>query len=72
MEVVHRTRRPLRVAARRQREMMVAIAEDEYEWVDESEIGNIDVSISDAPECKLSTGTPVIAIDARTQPWVDE
>ena len=62
--------RPVRVAARRQRELMCVIRymeTEDIEWQDEEDVqfsGNI-------PHKSVESGTPVIPIDGIQAPWTD-
>ena len=63
--------RPVRVAAKRQRELMCAIRymdEIEYEWLDEEDLESFEVPM----DCQVSlqTGTPVIPM-INGNPWED-
>ena len=62
--------RPVRVAARRQRELMCIVRyleSEDNEWHDEEDVqfdGNI-------PERDVISGTPMMQIDGLEAPWAD-
>ena len=63
--------RPLRIAARRQRELMCVIKyleEEVYEWHSEEDI----IVSGEVPESTLGVGTPIIEVKDMNSPWVDE
>ena len=64
--------RPVRLAARRQRELMCVIKNmdvTEFEWYDEDDI---DITgLQEPPRAKVVGGTPVIPVDERTPVWED-
>ena len=64
--------RPVRVTARRQRELMCELAHQELEWFDDTEVDTEGLEIPKNMELKEMSGTFVIRPEERLSPWVQK